>query len=347
MSLDLAPDVAARGAEARPRPVLYLAVVGAMLLVFELAVLTRWATGPHFVKTPTGPDSISETTRTLYVLLQVVVTGLLAPCAWFWIIRPWRREGRLTTQGMFVIAGAMLFFWEMSMNYTSVTLFYNSNLVNFGAWANGSWPGWTSPGGNRLPEPIFIVLPAYTTLVFVQVMFLLWLLRVVQARMGRPLGALSTTAVVVLGLFVTDTVVEGAVLRMGVYAYPGAIRDVTLFAGETYQIPLTETFFFGGLGLGAIALMMHFRGDRGRTVVERGLDRVPGGSRRRQGVKFLAIFGAVHLSFIVVYVIPSQWFATHSDPFPEGYPSYLHNGMCLSGADGRECPGPGVPMRRP
>lgn len=133
----------------------------------------------------------------------------------------------------------------------------------------------------------------------------------------------------------------------GIYAYPGGIREITLWAGETYQIPLSETFFFGGLGLGAIATMMHFRDDRGRTVVERGLDRVRLGARHKQLVKFLAVFGAVHLSFVVLYVMPQQWFATHSDPFPQGYPSYLENGMCQSGADGRTCPGPGTPMPRP
>jgi hypothetical protein len=46
-------------------------------------------------------------------------------------------------------------------------------------------------------------------------------------------------------------------------------------------------------------------------------------------------------------MIPQQWFGTHSDPFPAGYPSYLVNDMCASGADGHTCPGPGVLMPRP
>ena len=63
--------------------------------------------------------------------------------------------------------------------------------------------------------------------------------------------------------------------------------------------------------------------------------------------KILAIFGAVHAAFVILYMVPCQWLATHSDPFPAGYPSYLTNGMCQSGADGRTCPGPGIPMPRP
>lgn len=330
----------------KPRPVVYMAAVGGLLLAFELIVLGRWAFGSHFTATATGPDRLSSGMQALYTVLQVVVTALLVPCLWFWVIRPWRREGRLTTNGMFALSGGLLFFWDMVMNYTSVTLFYNSHLVNFGAWANGSWPGWTSPHGNLLPEPVFIAMPAYTTLVFVQVMGVLWLLRRVTARWPR-LGAFGQVMVIVVGLTITDTIVEGSVLRTGLYAYPGGIRALSLFAGDTYQVPMTETFFFGGLGLGSIAMLMHFRDDHGRTIVERGLDRVRCGPRRKQLIKFCAIFGAVHLAFLVLYAVPCQWLATHSDPFPRGYKSYMVNGMCASGAGRDVCPGPGIAMPRP
>jgi hypothetical protein len=333
-------------APAQPRPVLYLAAVGALLIAFELSVLGRWVTGPNFKATPTGVDGSSSTAEFFYVVLQAGCCLLFVACMWLWVIRPYRREGRLTTDAMFALAAAMLFFWDMSMNYTSITLFYNSNFVNFGAWANGAWPGWTAPNGNLLPEPILFVPPAYTCLVFVQVMLVLWVVRKLEAR--RPgMGFLATVATIVGGLFLTDTIIEGSVLRTGLYAYPGGIHELTLFAGRTYQVPLTETFFFGGLGLGAIAMLMHVRDDKGRTIVERGLDRVAVTTRKRQLIKFCAIFGAVHGSFLVLYTAPSQWLATHSDPFPRGYPSYLENGMCASGADGKTCPGPGAPMPRP
>jgi len=336
----------ATAAPAAARPVVYWAAAGALLIAFEVFVLARWVTGSSFTATPTGPDTISDTTQAFYTALQVAVTAAAVLCLWFWVVRPWRREGKLTTDGMLALSGAALFFWDMCMNYTSVTLFYNSHLVNFGAWANGAWPGWTSPNGDLLPEPVFVSLPGYTCLVFGQVVFMLWLLRKVKAR--RPgLGFLGTIGVLVGGLFVTDTVIETLILRSGVYAYPGGIRELTLFAGETYQMPLTESFFFGGLGLGAVAALSHFRDDHGRTIVERGLDRLHVSARRKQLVKFCAIFGAVHLAFAVLYMVPNQWLATHSDPFPEGYKSYMVNGMCASGADGRTCPGPGVPMRRP
>lgn len=331
---------------AKPRAVLYWATVGALLIAFEAYVLIRWVTGPNLERTPTGPDTISDGTQALYTGLQIVIPIAAAVCIYFWVLRPWWRERRLTTDAMLALSGGMLFFWDMCMNYTSVTLLYNSNFVNLGAWANGSWPSWTSPNANLLPEPLFVSLPGYTALVFAQVVLILWALRKIKAR--RPsIGFVGTLGIIVGGLFVTDTIIEAILLRTGVYAYPGGIREVTLFAGETYQLPLTESFLFGGLGLGAVAALSYFRDDKGRTIVERGLDRVRTGVKRKQLLKFCAIFGAVHLAFVVLYMAPNQWLATHSDPFPEGYESYMINGMCASGADGQTCPGPGVPMPRP
>jgi hypothetical protein len=338
------------------RPVLVWAAVGAALLALELFVLAKWVTGPNLVRTRSGPDSISSAARTAYVVLQVAVTAATVLCLWIWVVRPWRREGRMTTDGMLAVSGGMLFFWDMCMNYTSVSLLYNSNLVNLGAWANGSWPGWTSPNGNLLPEPLFICIPGYTCLVFAQVVLILFLLRKIKAR--RPsLGPLATIGVIVVGLTVIDTIIETLLLRTGIYAYPGGIRAITLFAGHTYQLPLSESVLFGGLGLGAVAALSHFRDDKGRTVVERGLDSLRVGAGAKQGVRFLAIFGAVHLAFLVLYMVPNQWLATHADSYPRGYKSYMINGMCdypgatsavqARGVAGVPCAGPGVPIPRP
>jgi hypothetical protein len=332
-------------AEARNKPVVVWAVVGGLMLAFELFVLARWVFGDNFVRTPSGPDTVSDTTQAYYVALQVAVSAATLMLLYVWVVRPWRREGRMTVNGMFTIAGGMLFFWDMSMNYTSTTLLYNSNFVNFGAWANDAWPGWMAPGANLLPEPVFVAIPGYTCLVFSQAIFVLWLLRRVQAR--RPgLSRLAQAAFIVGGLTIVDTLIEIALLRMDLYAYPGGIREITLFAGQTHQLPLSESFLFGGLGVGCLAMLMHFRDDRGQTLVERGIDRVRFGERGRQGVRFLAIFGAVHVGFFALYMVPNQWLSTHSDPYPKGYPSYLENGMCQYGPNHDKCPGPGVPIPR-
>lgn len=335
--------------EARPvgqPPIVWWAAAGIAVLAFQVFVLARWVFGPHFVPTDPGPDKLPQWQTAIFTVLQVGVPIAAVVLLYAWIIRPWRRHGRLNTDAMIALSASTVFFWDMSMSYTSVSLFYNSHLLNRGAWANGSWPTWTSPNANKLPEPILIVPPAYTALVFSQVIVILWLLRKVKARWPR-LGIAGTIATIIVGLTITDTIVEGLVLRTGAYAYPGGIRAISLFAGETYQIPLSETVLFGGFGLGAIACLSYFRNDKGQTVVERGIDQLKFGVKGKQTVKFFAIYGAIHVAFLVLYMVPQQWFATHSDPFPTGYPSYMVNDMCAAGLDGHTCPGPGVPMPRP
>ena len=330
----------------RQSGVTFWAALGGFLLAFEVFVLARWVLGPNFKRTPTGPDPISDGKLLYFTLLQIVVSIAAIACLYFWVVKPWRREGKLTTDGMIALAAAMIFFWDMNMNYTSVSLLYNSHLINFGAWANGAWPGWTSPSGNLLPEPLLVVVPGYTCLVFAQVVVICALLR--RARRRWPnMGVIGSIGFIILGTTIVDSCIEIALMRTGVYAYPGGIRAVTLFAGETYQFPLTEGFFFGGLGVGSMAVLKYFRNDKGQTLADRGVEHLNVSEGTRQRIKFLAIFGFVHGLFFLLYMVPNQWLATHADRFPEGYPSYMINNMCASGASGDECPGPGVPMPRP
>jgi Spirocyclase AveC-like len=331
--------------------VLTWAALGALLFAFEIYVLARWIAGPHFASTGTGADTISSPQKALFIALQVIIPIAAAVALWAWVIRPWRREGRLTTDGMFALSGAMIFFWDMCMNFTSVTLLYNSGMVNFGAWANGAWPGWVSPNANRLPEPVFVTMPGYTALVFSQVLLILFIVRKIKAR--RPtLSPLAVWPILFVGLVIIDTIIESILLRMGIYAYPGGIRWLTLYSGHTYQLPMTEPVFFAGFGLGAIAALSYFRNDRNETVVERGIDTLSVTPARRQWIRFFAIFGAVHAAFAILYFVPNQLVGVHSGEFPSGYKSYMINQMCAYPGDSASaglnaCAGPGVPIPRP
>lgn len=327
-------------------PVVFWAAVGSLILAFQLYVLGTWITGPYFVATDPGPDPISATKQTYYLFLQIVIPLAALWMLWNWLIKPWRREGSITTDGRLIGAFSMIFFWDMSMNYSSTALFYNAHFFNRGAWNLGSWPAWFSPNANVLPEPILICPPGYTALVFSQALFVCWLLRHAKARwpgMGFP----SVLAFVVIGLTIIDSIIEICLLRMEIYAYPGVIRAVTLFAGETYQFPLTEGFLFGGLGIGATALLSFYRDDTGKTWAERGIEQLRLGESGKQWLRFLGVYGFIHFFFFTLYSIPSALISLHTDPFPAGYPSYLENGMCVYGVNGDECPGPGVAMPRP
>ena len=93
--------------------------------------------------------------------------------------------------------------------------------------------------------------------------------------------------------FVLDFFMEaGFMLPFGLYTYPGAIRSVSVFAGTYHQWPIYEGLMWGGVQA-AMCCLRYFTDDRGRTVVERGLDQVRGGAIRQQVARFLAVFAAI------------------------------------------------------
>ena len=341
----LEPQV--RNAKVAFQPAAWLAALGAAIFLFQVGVLLRWVTGPYFVATLPGPDKVSELERLYYLSLQIVVPMIAAAMIWHWLIRPWLREGRPTTNGRLIAAFQMIFFWDMVMNFSSTSLFYNSYFFNRGDWSLGSWPGWFSPDGNALPEPLFLTPPGYTALVFSQVLVVCWLLRLAKQR-WPTMGPFSSIAFIVVGLTILDTFIEATLVRTGVYAYPGGISAVTLFAGKTYQFPMTESFFFGGLGVGATALLSYYRDADGKTWAEYGIEHIHFlGTAGREWLRFFAVFGFIHGAFLIFYALPNQALSLFNDPFPDHYPSYLENGMCVYGAHANQCPGPGVMMPRP
>ena len=135
-----------------------------------------------------------------------------------------------------------------------------------------------------------------------------------------------------------DMAVEEGAIRIGWYAIPGGWRAVSLFAGTPYQLPLPE-FLFGAVQTLSFASVLHFRGEDGRSFVEKGT--------RNTGVRFLALAGALHLFFFLSFSMPSLWSGLHSDRWVDGMPSYF-TAMCPQYRTRPEtCGGPGIPAYRP
>ena len=88
-----------------------------------------------------------------------------------------------------------------------------------------------------------------------------------------------------------------------------------------------------------------FTDDRGRTVVERGLDQVRGGAVKQQFARFSRFSPAISACFFVFYNVPAQWFGMHADPWPADHlkRSYFNGGICGDGTD-VPCPDPTLPI---
>jgi hypothetical protein len=342
-SLDVAAGVGT-DEQAKVRPVTVWAAVGGALLALQIYVWVRWMTGPWFHHVPSGPGD-----PPLYMKIPLVANGaaswiLLPLCVWFLIIRPWRQERRFTLDGMLLVSCGLMFFQDPLLNYFNNWSTYNTWNFNMGSWTQ-EIPGWVSPEvpGHQAAEPLLTNTPGY----FLNVLFIIlgcFIMRKVKAR-WPGVSNLKLIGIVYAANIVIDFIMEGLImLPIGFYIYPGSIRAVSINAGTYYQWPIYEGLMWGGV-LTALTCLRYFTDDRGRTVVERGLDRVRGGFAKQQFVRFLAIFAAVSACFFVFYNLPAQWFAMHSDPWPEDVMkrSYFLGGFCGDGTP-TPCPNPILPI---
>jgi hypothetical protein len=223
---------------------------------------------------------------------------------------------------MFVAAFASLYWLDPSVSYAEPLVLFNSTAVNLGSWTEHI-PGWANPTGSELPEPLLIVGPAYVVLAAISLGLSRWMTAVERRwpRLTAPWVVLSAVG----PAYLLNLAIEIVFISTGLLAWAGTIPGLTVNAGQPKQYPLYEPLLFGGVVWVAMAALHHFRDDRGRTVVERGIDRVevaPGGRRL---LRFLAVVGFAHL-VMAVSCIAVGLSALHVGPYPE-YPSYLRNGV--------------------
>ena len=178
-----------------------------------------------------------------------------------------------------------------------------------------------------MAEPLLMNAPGYTYGVLLITIVGCWVMRRIKARWPNQQPSADPG-------HLRDRVRlrlrhggPGSCCRSGFFTYPGAIQSVSFNAGTYYQWPIYEGLMWGGVQAG-LCCLRYFTDDRGRTVVERGLDSVRGGVVKQQFIRFLAIFAAVSAFFFVFYNIPAQWFAMHADPWPEDLQkrSYFNDG---------------------
>jgi hypothetical protein len=322
-----------------------LAVAGGAILLLQLYVWIRWVTGPYFERVHAGPSDPPTYMKVLLSANAIVLWVALPFVLWWFVIRPWRRERRITLDGMLIGAMGLMFFQDPLLNYVNTWCTYNAWMFNLGSWSSNI-PGWVSPEepGHQTPEPLLTNAPGYAFGVLLITIAGCWVMGKIKARWPR-ISDLRLIGVTYLMTILFDFVMEGCViLPAGMYSYPGAIRSVSINAGHYYQWPIYEGLMWGAVQA-ALCCLRYFTDDRGRTVAERGLDDLRGGVVRQQLARFLAIFAAVSACFFTFYNVPAQWIGLHSDPWPADVQkrSYFSGPVCGEGTD-HPCPNPNLPM---
>jgi hypothetical protein len=342
-------EIPAEALDARTRtaskPVQLWALAGGVILAVQVYVWGKWITGPHFAPVPPGPSDPPTWMKTVLTVWTGVIVAGWPLAVYHFLVKPWRRERRITTDGMLLGAFTLLFFQDPLLNYLNTWCTYNSWLWNRGSWVQDI-PGWVSWGkpGAMMPEPLLMNGFGYSYGVLICTMLGCWVMR--RARLRWPnLGVPGLLGVLIVFTFFFDIVMEGFFLMpMGLFTYPGAIKSLSIFPGTYHQYPIYQGLMWGAVQAGFCSLRF-FTDDRGRTFAERGLERVKGGAVKRESTRFLAIFAAISMFFFVFYNLPAQWLAMHAEPWPEDIQkrSYFTMGICGEGT-GRLCPHPALPI---
>jgi predicted secreted protein len=331
-------------ATTRIKPVQWWAVLGIAYVCLVVYVMVRWLVSDQVGAIPKGPDPVPDYARWALYIWDVVspVTSLLV--VYVWGIRPWRREGRITTDGILIIAIMLSNFLDPLYNYTQYQFSYNSYHLNFGTWL-GKIPGVLMPNARLHPEPIAWGF-SYIWAFFLAAWFSCVLMRRLKRRWPQ-LGNAGLLGIVFVFWTLVDGVLEPTLfVRLSEnWAYPGAVRWLTLFAGSRYQFPIYEAVF-SGVMLTGVAALRYFVDDKGRTFVDRGIDDIRASARQKTTLRIFATTACVASIIFGGFFLPFQWFGAHADSWPKDLPSYLRNGICGEGTP-YECPAPDVPIFRP
>jgi hypothetical protein len=326
-------------------PIKLFAFAGGLLIAFIVYVFARWIAGPYFKRVPAGPTHAPG--WMLFALHAFEYGGL--PLAAFVIyrclVRPWRRDGRPSTDGLLVLGYATVWFQDPFSNYYVNWFTYNTNLINFGSWVK-EIPGWVSPQhpGAMFAEPIVFIGPAYVYFLCASVIFGCWVMRSSKARWPRLQGY-HLVLICFVVMCIVDLVAEGLIwMPLGFWSYPGG--HGVLFP-STYHKFAAEEMIPIGLMFTGLSSLRYWRDDRGYTFAERGADRIQAPLWRINLMRAFAVIFAVQAITFVCYSIPAAWSVTHTQPWPKDTlkRSYFTSGLC-AGATGRACSGPNVPIPR-
>lgn len=330
--------------ERKIRPVVGWAWVGAAFLVFAVFLMARWMLSGEFTQTHPGPTPVPGYMKVTIVALIVVGMCLAAFFLYYFVLRPWRRERRLTVDALVLFAMTLLF-WQDSLAVAfSVPYSFNAWTPNAGNWIAGV-PGATNPTASKLAEPFLLfTVGLYLYFCFLYVLMGSAMMRRWKSRKPE-ISNFELIVRVFSFLFVFDIIVESIFLRGGYYVYLWGFKGWTLFSSHYYQLPVHEVLLVS-LVFTLLTCLRYFTNDKGQTIAERGIDSVRLSQKRKTVVRFLAIYGVANVMYFS-YTIPTVVLANHSKAMPADTlkRSYFLDKMCGQGTD-YACPGPGVPIPR-
>jgi hypothetical protein len=319
-------------------------IVGGAWLALMLYVWGAWIVSGDFKANKLGAGGAPQWYKVFIHSVEVFAVLVTAYILWRFVVKAKLQTGSMSFDGLFFLACWALLFQEPWINWTSTQFMYSTVAINFGSWTSHI-PLWSSPNSQLVPLPIVWVGTSYLWLVAIPA----WAgSRFMTYLRGRDpeIGFFRLLATTFGAYVVFDLVLETFILRTQLFSYASTVPSLTLFAGTRYQFPIYETVSWCSTYLG-LACIHHFRDDKGRTMVERGIDRLKVTGRAKTFCRWLAIMGACQLVMLVTYNIPYVYWGMHSGPIPKGLidDTWRNGGVCGPN-DAYPCPTPGHALPR-
>jgi hypothetical protein len=332
----------ARPDEGRTRPrwgwPQYLALLGAPILLWEIWTLTAWlADGPFQI------SQFQDRNSTNWWAAHISEAVVLAPAALVLIhvVRDCLRQRELfTLKVMWCIVGATLFWGTNAIQFFTWTIQFSSNYVNVNDPC-GHMPLIVNPDCGRAPNPwlFFGAIEVFCLLGAALVMdSFLKRLRARKPHLsnGRIVLYMALAAVAI------EIAQEVPPVALGLWSYVPGPLSIPL--GD-YRYLIIEPIA-GGIFFVTSMVLWCFKDDKGRILVERGLEHYA--PRKRKMVTFMALY------FILQFVtwVPVSGFSIVYGFYQTNWqkvPAYVLNDICdgvgVEGTRYGECPGsPGFRM---
>ena len=343
MTSSLRPAVPDRRAPARPRRTWgwpqYLAVAGLPVLAAEIWTIGAWlARGPHQVTEYRDGHPIDFWAARGFEAGVVVISLIVAAR----VVRDCRAQRRVVTFDVMFLVCAMSMAWGTDLtNYFMPMFTFSSYWVNLNDPC-GDIPILVNEDCGRVPLPI-IGMPLMLSFGLLAAAMAIGAATERLQRRRPGLSKARQLAFIVAVACLIVLVVEPLCVRLHLWNYPGLPLAIPV-DGPAWQYPIFPEVFVFGSFIGLPAALRIFRDDRGRTLLERGLDGY--GARSRTAITFLAMYA--FFQFMIwgpgtAPLWPMSWYQ-HAWP---SLPASQLNGMCDppggSAAPTRYGPCPGSP----
>jgi hypothetical protein len=313
------------------------ALIGAGFLALEAFVIITWFTSGEATRTPGGADPVSNSVQNWALIMQILCPAIAVVCLTY-VVRQCRRQHRLTFDAVLMIAWILVYWQDPLLNYLRPTFFYSTELINLGSWTSRV-PGWMSPRGHLLAEPIVWAGSVYAWFLFAS---MLTCAAMKTAKRRWPnLGVLGLMGAGWASMFLFDLIIEVIFVRTHLYTYAATVKVLTLWPGTWNQFPIYESILWGGV-MAMTGFLRYFRDDRGRSVVERGVDQLSVTTGKKNILRILAVAGCLNVMFVFGYNLPIQVFNLHVDDTVE-VPTWMSSGICGDDTP-YDCPGPDTPI---